>query len=245
MATPQQATAALILPGLNGPHSAAYRDRYAALASALESGGISPRLLSYPGQRQADGTHLGVFSPKSAAESAVQAITALEDEGQPFVTVGISFGATATLMAAHQLRQAGTPIDAWQAALLWGPIPLWRHWHLGQISQELVGETRMIEPAENYWNEIWPIEYLLKETSTPACTVAVGSLDPVVSRAFLDDLQDLCSRDDPRTYRRIRPNHQFVIVAGCGHNPQPSESGWDSFVQVTTGLAKPVGATNA
>lgn len=231
----------LVLPGLTSPYSARYRASYAELRRLAGERGVDLRILHYPGQPGPKGQSIdGEFTPDGAVQATLAALKELNAGDQPFSTLGISFGCNAAMQALRVASTAGIRFEHWQRALLWGPIPHWRHWRVSHRERDpMLGEgTRFAMDGRTYAAQAEALEDLVPNSPSPGprVDVAVGSLDRAVTEYFLRDLEALCrgatSSGQPLLNAQRRDDHQFHLLPGVGHNPKPEEPGWGAFVDL-------------
>lgn len=214
----------VICPGLSSPWYPKYVPCYDLLREQARLRGYNPTVVVYPGQVAADGSTAGKLSPHKAVSEVENLLRKSEERQTPYRLMGISFGCCVALASAARLQNTQLHLEK---IVTWGAIPHWSFWTsfgCGMRDESLGMGTSFIEPPEQFYMELIPVEHLLNELFIPI-SIAYGSNDTHVPSEFINYLQRIRKDSGGQS-------HTFTLVEGCGHNVSREDKNWQGYVDV-------------
>jgi hypothetical protein len=119
-----------------------------------------------------------------------------------------------------------------ERAVLWGVVPLWLSWEIfvkGEGGGNMGKGTSMLQPTEEYFRQLEPIEYWLSKINYPI-TIALGGEDAYITANYIEYLRSV-------TVKRGKENCNYTIVEGCIHTVKDNEEckNWKGYLSTILG----------
>ena len=212
----------IFVPGLTSPFHESHKAAYAPLNEEGMNRGYSSRVVCLPGQTNQTGNIEGVLCLQSSVSKLTEIVEELEETGEKYRLVGFSYGCSVVLSTLSKLPL----LTGVENVVLWGVVPLWLSWQvfiLGEGRNSMGKGTSVIQPEDDFFKQLKPIEYLLPLVNYPI-KVAIGADDSYISASYVDYLRSITARCDKK-------NYSFSVVEGCNHTVRESEcKNWQGYL---------------